>query len=249
MIKKFLLLIILFQVVPNFSQETPVKSAYDAYISRDYNKALILYDSLLNQGYYSPELYYNLGNTYYNMDSLGKAMLYYEKALKLEPRNKDIQHNIYLTRRKLDSEIAELPDFFLKRWWDYFSAFFSLNVWTFWILFFSVLLAGSFFVYLFVNNVTWQSLSKRISFFLLIIIIISIFAANTVKNRIYNNNSAVLIKPDSIFASPGTESNKLYDLQPGEKMFIIDSLQDWYRVELLNKEKGWIKKRNFESIL
>ncbi len=246
--KKILLFFILFQVTSAFTQNSLMQKAFEAYNNKDYNTALTLYDSLVNQGYYSSELYYNLGNTHYNMDSLGKAMLFFEKAQKLDPGNKDIQHNIYLTRRKLDSEIVELPDFFLKRWWIKFSGFFNLSLWTFFALFFSGLLVISAFIYWFYDMNKIKPLVKYISVLSFILIIISLLAGNTVKNRIYNNDSLILIKPDSVFTAPDIRSKKLYDLEPGEKMFILDSLKDWYKTELLNKEKVWIKKHNVKRI-
>ncbi len=231
-----------------FAQNPLLQKAFKAYNNKDYNTALVLYDSLLNQGYYSAELYYNLGNTYYKMDSLGKAMLFYEKARKLNPGNKDIKHNIFLTQRKLDSEIVKLPDFFLKRWWINFTQIFNLNIWTFLVLFFSVLLVVFTFLYWFYDLGERKTLLKYISVLLFVLILISILAGNTVKNRIYNNNSLILVKPDSVFKAPDTRSEKLYDLDPGEKMFILDSLKEWYETELLNKEKVWIKKHNVKRI-
>ncbi len=246
--KKILLFVILFQVLPVWSQSNLMQRAFDAYKNKKYKNALVIYDSLMNQGYYSKELYYNIGNTYYNLDSLGKAMYYFEKALKLDPANKDIQHNIYLTDRKLDSDIVKLPDFFLNRWWTKFCDVFSLNTWTVFVFFFSIILVLIAFFYWFYNKNEIKSFIKYISLLLVFLIIVSLFAANNVKKRIYNNNSAILIKPDSVFSAPDFRSEKLYDLSPGEKMFILDSLKIWYKAELLNKEKVWIKKRNIKRI-
>jgi tetratricopeptide (TPR) repeat protein len=246
--KKILLFFILFQVIPVFAQNNPMQKALDAYKSKDFNRALTLYDSLINRGYYSKALYYNLGNTYYNMDSLGKAMLYFEKALKLDPHNKNIQHNIFLTRRKMDSEIVELPDFFLKRWWNGFAGFLSLNAWTFLSLLFTVLYIINMFLYWFYPHNKIKSVIKKLFIPLLFLLVVSLSAGANVKKRIYNNNSTILIKPDSVFIAPDFRSEKMYELNPGEKMYILDSLKDWYKVELLNKEKVWIKKNNFKKI-
>ena len=46
--------------------------------------AIQIYESLLRKGE-SADVYYNLGNSYYKINEIAKAILNYEKALLLQP--------------------------------------------------------------------------------------------------------------------------------------------------------------------
>ena len=61
------------------------KSAEDAYAMGDFDGAIKNYESLLSSGASSASLFYNLGNAYYRKGIIGKSILNYERALKLDP--------------------------------------------------------------------------------------------------------------------------------------------------------------------
>jgi tetratricopeptide (TPR) repeat protein len=48
---------------------------------KKYNLALDCYRQIENLGYSSPSLNYNLGTTYFKLDSIGKASLYLQRGL------------------------------------------------------------------------------------------------------------------------------------------------------------------------
>ncbi|MFQ3579259.1 MAG: tetratricopeptide repeat protein, partial [Bacteroidales bacterium] len=78
--------------------EDTVKIAENYYASGDYSKALSYYLSVSNAGYESASLYYNIGNSYYKTGNFVKAILWYERALLLEPGNKDVLFNLEIAR-------------------------------------------------------------------------------------------------------------------------------------------------------
>lgn len=82
--------------------------ANEAYARGDYETAIGLYETLAANG--APDaLYYNLGNAYFKSGRIGKAILNYERARRLAPRDADVRHNLrYL--RALVKEPA--PSFF-----------------------------------------------------------------------------------------------------------------------------------------
>ena len=77
-------------------------AAMTAYDSGDFARALDIYSAELKTGTgVSPSLLYNIGNCYYQMGELPRALVCYERAVRLAPRNSDIQENLDLARRKL----------------------------------------------------------------------------------------------------------------------------------------------------
>jgi tetratricopeptide (TPR) repeat protein len=243
-----IIIIFIFCFISISAQDLEMENAIKAYNNNDFDKAISIYKSILDKGKYSSALYYNLGNNYFKKDDYGNAMLFYEKALKFDPNQKDIQHNIYLTKRKIDSEIISLPDFFLNRWWQSLTNVFQTGVWTFLTYLFLILLVLSIGIYWFSLNEKLKNLSLVFIFVGAIFFIISLFAANSSNNRIYNNRSAILIKGDKIYIAPDSRSELMYDLFPGEKVILLDSLNEWYKVKLLNKEIGWVNKNNINNI-
>ena len=76
------------------STYTPLDSGNAAYNKGDFAKAIIFYQNFLSGGIESAQAYYNLGNCYFRMNEIPKAILYYEKAQKFAPGDPDIEFNL-----------------------------------------------------------------------------------------------------------------------------------------------------------
>ena len=83
------------------------------YQEGNYESAVAEYEKIIQSGYESWQGYYNLGNAYYKLGETGKAILNYERAKRLEPKNEDIVYNLQLANLQIADRIQELPDFFL----------------------------------------------------------------------------------------------------------------------------------------
>jgi tetratricopeptide (TPR) repeat protein len=71
------------------------------YEGGDYEGAIEQYSSLVAKGVHRSDLYYNLANSYYKTGDLGHAVLYYERARRLAPRDGDVRENLALVRAQL----------------------------------------------------------------------------------------------------------------------------------------------------
>ena len=90
------------------------------YQDGDFDGALERYARILDDGLESGELYYNIGNTYFKLNELGPAILYYERARRLMPGDDDLVANLELARSMTADQITLLPEFWLFRavgWW------------------------------------------------------------------------------------------------------------------------------------
>lgn len=79
--------------------------ANEQYAKGDFTEAATSYQHLIDSGYHSPELYYNLGNAYYKLNELPSAILFYEKAHKIRPGDEDIKVNLQLANSKITDKI------------------------------------------------------------------------------------------------------------------------------------------------
>lgn len=81
--------------------------ANQAYKKGRFSDAIDGYSQLLQSGQGSGHLYYNLGNTYFRLNDLGKAILNYERARLMLPRDSDLDFNFRYARDQLKDAVSE----------------------------------------------------------------------------------------------------------------------------------------------
>ena len=106
-----------------------VDSANKYYSQGRYDKAINTYQKVIEQGYESSDLYYNLGNAYYKARELAPAILHYERARLRDPGNEDIQYNLQLARSQITDNVENIPDFFITRWVTQLINLYPSDIW------------------------------------------------------------------------------------------------------------------------
>ena len=235
-------LLIMFNILTSPGQNDT--SAIENIKADKYAKTLDYYHTLLAKGNYSVDLFFNMGNEYFNKKDYPHAVLYYEKALRVSPFDSEIKHNLSVANRHIDSEIVKIPDFFLLQKWRNFVMMFSLDLWAY-ISIFTAIVSVIFLCYKWFRNPVVSSIWFWIIF---LIFTVSVSAAAYNYNFNFKQITGILMKKEHMFSAPEQRSERLYELTGGEKLRVIDSLENWYRVELINKERGWIVKENIEKI-
>ncbi len=90
------------------------------YTAGDYAGAVEAYEAILAAGLEGADLYYNLGNAYFKAGELGRAILSWERAARLDPSDPDVRANLELARSLTADAIEPLPRFWLLEavsWW------------------------------------------------------------------------------------------------------------------------------------
>ena len=85
------------------------------YQAGDHEAALDAYLGLYEDGFESGELHYNIGNAYFRLGELGRAILFYERARVTLPRDENVRGNLELARSLTADEITPLPGFWVPR--------------------------------------------------------------------------------------------------------------------------------------
>ena len=135
-----LILILLFVSSSLFALNINVERANDAYTIGDYQKAIKLYREELKSNP-SADIYYNLGNAYYEMREIDKAVQSYERAYVLNANDPDIQNNLALAKSKQKNRQLEQPENFIVSAYRYVVYLFPADIWaTLSLLFFMLLL-------------------------------------------------------------------------------------------------------------
>ncbi|MEK6732179.1 MAG: tetratricopeptide repeat protein [Candidatus Omnitrophota bacterium] len=223
------------------------KKGASSYENGDYEKAVSFYEQLVKINRISPEVFYNLGNSYFKLKKTGKAVLNYERALRLDPRDRDIQLNLRLARSMSVDKINAPEKGFV--------------------------LAAVLFLY---DKVAVNELTAVCSFFYLAVIFILIFSIFFVakrKNFVYtagslgvicfifliflsakirdeNFTKTGIITAEKIDVRSGPKQDYLlqFSLHEGTEVRIIKEAQEWYEIDLSSDLKGWIPKASVDII-
>ena len=95
---------ILFSCLHIFAQ-----SAFDeanaTYAEGRYGEAAAMYQSLLDEQP-DAQVYYNLGNAYFKQGELAQSILAYERALRLNPNDKDAKYNLAFAQSRITDNIT-----------------------------------------------------------------------------------------------------------------------------------------------
>ena len=92
-----------------------MSEATQFYSVGEYDKALEIYNSLIDEDLSSVALFYNAGNTNFKLGNIGKSILCYERALVLDPNNEDVKYNLELAQSKVTDNIEVIKPFIFTR--------------------------------------------------------------------------------------------------------------------------------------
>lgn len=219
------------------------------YKKGDYSGAIKSYESVINSGFESSSLYYNLGNAYYRDGKIGYALLYFEKAKKLSPGDEDINHNIALLNTRITDRIMGVPRFFLFQWWDNLVGLFSVNGWTWFtyviFLLFLAVIAAYYLIRL-------PAVQKYLFFGgagILFVLICSIILLSLNINREHSNlNGIITSNYVNVKLSPDEKSGDSFIIHEGLKVRLEDKVENWIKIRLRDGKLGWIKSESVKII-
>ena len=224
-------------------------SANDFYKNEKFEKAIELYQQIESKGTISVELYYNLGNSYYNLNKVGPSIYYFEKALKLDPTNEDAQNNLIFAKRLALDNIQEIPkNIFQKINANYLQQL-SFNQWAIVLVVFSFLACILFLLFYFANSPTIKRIyfGLSISSFLLLIICFSI-TYNQYSFSKNNKEAIVFAETSTVKNAPTFNSEEIFMLHEGTKVIVLDALDNWKKIKLADGKQGWIIAKEIKEL-
>jgi tetratricopeptide (TPR) repeat protein len=201
-----------------------------------YNEALQAWTEVYNTGYRSASLCYNIGNSYFKLNNIPQAILFYERAYLLKPADEDINYNLQIARTLIVDRFQEIPELFFIRWYDFISLFLSSNRWA------RISIISFILSLLFLSLYIYSSKYRRkvIGFWFavsLFVITIGSFVFS-VRNKylVYDSHKAII----SGKSSPDNSGTDLFVIHEGTKVTVEDEVGDWLEIRLSDGNKGWI---------
>lgn len=226
-----------------------LKAANKLYAEGNYQQAADLYQQIADKSFSAPELFYNLGNAYYRLGDYKRAILYYEKALLLNPEDENTRINLEFSQRFIQDKIEAVPKFFLVKWAEGFVNMFSLNTWS-WISIFSFIIFLGFIIsFLFSKSVFMRKLSVYTGFVSFIVSLTSFYNAHVQHNKLTGHNTAIVFSPAvTVKSSPNQGGTDLFIIHEGLKVTITDESEGWKEIKLSDGKVGWLPEDTIEEI-
>jgi len=214
--------------------------ANDLYREEKYDAAIQDYERLINAGLRSANIFYNLGNAYLRMDDKGKAILYYERALRLRPRDADIRSNLDFARTLVEGSAGQNSERWYKWVLLFLRSFLSTNEMTFLtsILYFAIVI----FLTL---SVTFKAQRKlfyysAIVFCALFAVVLPSFISGIYQSE-FQKKAVIIVKETDVRFEPNDDATVHFKLREGSVIQITRSQGDWHQVRRYDGKMGWLR--------
>lgn len=245
--KKMLLVLLWFTSI--CWAQTDFDQGNQYYQKENYKAAISRFEKILNSGKESAEVYFNLGNCYYKLHQVGPAIYHYEKALLLNPNDAEIKTNLDFARKMAIDDIKVIPKVGFHKLISDFTSAYHYDTWAGLAVAFAFLFLVFFAAYYF----SQRTLLKRLLFFSLFFWLfglgLSIFSGFYEKNRLDNEKPAIVFaESTSLRSEPKVNATEAALLHEGTKVFILESIANWKKVELTDETTGWIEESAIKEI-
>lgn len=221
-----------------------------AYVEGRWADAISDYQMISSMGLESAALYCNTGDAFFKDGNVPMAILYYERALKLDPSYDDARYNLDLLNSTIQDRIDPVPEFVLKAWAREICYIMDSNAWTvcFFVLF--ALTLAMALLFLLAPTVGGRRTGFFTGIVLLLLAVFSLCFSIWQKNDYMKAEGAIVMRPvTSVKSSPSAEASKdLFILHEGTKVKIIDQVGSWNNIELADGRQGWIPSGDIETI-
>lgn len=250
-IRFFGILLALLWTLPAPAQELGIlwDEANTAYINGDYPTAIVRYDSIGQAGYASYKLYYNLGNAYFKNGEIGRAVLSYNRALRLNPSDADTQYNLAVANSYVKDRIVAVPEFFLHRWATSIRTTLSSNGWAVLSLVLLAIALGCTLLYLLAGKLSFRKTGFYAGIVSLLLFFLTASFAASQRREILNASQAIVMSSAvPVKSSPDDKSPDIFILHEGTKVTMIRNHDNWREIMIADGNKGWIREEALEAI-
>ncbi len=214
-----------------------------AYRKGRFQEAAEGYLRVIRLGHDAPRVQYNLGNAYFRMNRLGRAILAYERAHVATPRDADLNFNLAHARDQVVDAILPSKGFF--------------NMAFFWLP--SVSLIELFWCFAFLNLVLWAAFLIRLFhrsewLFYVLLLALSLWFVTGLSfgmkwAQIHNDDRAIILQKEvGVLAGPHKGDTLLFKLHEGSMVVQERAEEGWRLIRLPDKKRGWLRSEAVELI-
>ena len=215
----------------------------------EYERALLHYERLFREdGVRNGRLYYNIGNTYFRLGDIGRAILNYERAARYMPREENIRANLeYARSRRADRVEPEESEQIFK---TLFFLHYDLP------LRIKLIIFTSFFalLWIFASIRLFVAIPALRTFIIISAVLSGLFLASIVVERIdaVRNPEGVVVAREVIARKGDAETYQPSFTEPlhsGTEFVLLEERSGWLHVELEDGSRCWIPARAGELVI
>jgi tetratricopeptide (TPR) repeat protein len=212
-----------------------------AFEKGQYTEAAAMYESLAGRYGGNAALYFNLGNTYFRQQQMGKALLNYERAKRLAPRDRDVSYNLEFVRQ----QVKEPQQPFAVALLSALNGLATLNEVT--------ALCSFCFIGFLLGGTAWIFYRQRFILPTLAAFMLFILATGwlflKINAEVWTAEGIVTTGPAEVRNGPGMENSVGFSLSEGREVVVLGENNDWVAVGLSSEGlRGWIEKKYVEKI-
>lgn len=239
------------------------KEGIAAYEAGDYARAVDNLEQVVALGEASADLYYNLAGAYFKLGQqytpglsrpfaggeLGRAVLNYHRALRLNPAMEDARYSLDIAVDHTNDTEA-VPESFIATVWLALRNMMTSNGWTVLSLVALALTLALVLLYLLAERMVWRKVGFFVALMMGIIFITTTALALSSRTAVVEDERAVVVCNDTtpVHASPDSASKIIRRPSQGVTITLLRSRGDWSEVLFLDGEKGWIRTAHVEKI-
>jgi len=222
----------------------------EAYTNGDYASALKDWQDVQATGLMSKELYYNLGNAFFKDGQIAPAILWYERALRLDPSDDDVRYNLEYARALTQDRIEEVPEIFFEQWRHSLCYLLPSNTWAVIALVFLALTVALVLLFLLGSTSGRRKLGFFAGIVTLLIALLGWDFARWQRQEARRQDQAIVMRPvSSVKSSPSASGAKdLFILHEGTRVKIMDNVGGYSQIEIADGRQGWIPASELEVI-
>jgi len=245
-VRTLLVLLVMVFLLQGVSADDLSQQAETAYAKGDFQVAAKFYQQMIDSGVQNSDVYFNLGNAYYQLHDLGRSLLNYRRAEQLTPRDEDLHLNIARVRAQrvdapnnyvaIGDQIAQWERGWLSSsesgivisilWWGFCGflvAYLLLKRWRQW--------------------TWWGAVMSCIIF----VFIGAVSAVRVVVDSTYQ--PAIVISPvTSVLTGPDAKYMSIFELHAAGEVRIMERRAGWVRVQLPDLQEGWVEADAIEGV-
>lgn len=234
-----------------------------AYAEKDYATAVENFERVAELGYADADLYYNLANAYFKLGQnrlspsgrtfssgeLGRAVLNYRRALRLDPSMEDARYNLDIAVDHTNDTEA-IPDSFIVGLWHAIGDRATTNSWAILSVVDFVVLLISLLFYLLSQSIVLRKLTFAVSIVALVLFIFSTAFALSQRAKLQKQDTAVVVCNDTtpVHASPDSASKVIRQPSQGVTIELLRAHGEWSEILFSDGEKGWIRSNVIERV-
>jgi len=240
---------LVFQVNPCFAQQEPFSPSAVFYRGNlqykggSYKEAIASYESIREKGFENGGLYYNLGNSYFKEGQLGKAVLNYERARRLMPRDSDLKSNYEFALAQVKNYMQEDKSFF-KNFISRYTDFFAKDEMAISLLLIYLLLGTGFLL-----TIYWVPARRVLAPILVVLGVVLISQTILFRLKIQDQqNLAIVLQNTEAKFEPASNATTHFPLSEGQKVIILDKEVGHAKIKRPDGKIGWVPAETVERI-